>query len=107
MLLVLHKNKNKYVLFSSCLMMFNQSKFFFCISLIFYFRPWEIDCWFPLTWENFHSPAGRLFILFFIFFIFVSMKRRGNKLKFLIRVEKSDMAGFKKKFSTKNANKIN
>jgi hypothetical protein len=35
------------------------------------------------------------------------MKRRGNKLKFLIRVEKSDMAGLKKKISTKNANKIN
>jgi hypothetical protein len=32
-------------------------------------RPWKIDCWFPLTWEHFHNPTGRLFILFFYFFL--------------------------------------
>ena len=38
-----------------------------------YLRPWKIDCWFPLTWENFHSLAARLFILFYlIFFHFFS-----------------------------------
>jgi hypothetical protein len=29
-----------------------------------FLRPWKIDCWYPLTWENFLSPAGRLFNFF-------------------------------------------
>ena len=33
--------------------------------------------------------------------------KKGKKLKCVIRVEKSDMAGFKNIFSSKNANKIN
>ena len=36
---------------------------------IFIIRPWKIDCWFPLTWEHFHNPTGRLFILIFLIFI--------------------------------------
>jgi hypothetical protein len=35
-------------------------------------RPWKIDCWFPITWGNFHRSAGRLLIFFFFFFHFFS-----------------------------------
>jgi hypothetical protein len=48
----------------------------FCVLFFFKnskFRPWKIDCWFPLTWENFHSPPARQAFYFFYFFIFISL----------------------------------
>ena len=42
-----------------------------------------------------------------VLFLYPWKELEKNKSKFRIHVEKSDMAGFKNIFSTKNANKIN